>query len=199
MGFSLPSVGAGIGKEMPLGNCQWSSEHVDPPVGGRHTPELGDRSGQRHGGDRVSRRSIYQQAGTVCGSDAYIRSLDSTKLKVNNKFIVSLAVSDLIIGIEGIPLFSVYVINGEESAAYIIASNGLPTLGDRWPLGSIACETWLVSPIGVTICGLHLLSAFPDKFSLFSSSTTHYALFPSSQSSSSLSIATYLCATRRNT
>jgi len=32
--------------------------------------------------------------------------------KLNNRFIVSLAVSDLIIGIEGIPFFTVYVING---------------------------------------------------------------------------------------
>uniref|UniRef100_A0A915D3P4 G-protein coupled receptors family 1 profile domain-containing protein n=1 Tax=Ditylenchus dipsaci TaxID=166011 RepID=A0A915D3P4_9BILA len=39
----------------------------------------------------------------------------SISKQVNNRFIVSLAISDLIIGIEGIPLFTVYVINAFRS------------------------------------------------------------------------------------
>uniref|UniRef100_A0A914DAW4 G-protein coupled receptors family 1 profile domain-containing protein n=1 Tax=Acrobeloides nanus TaxID=290746 RepID=A0A914DAW4_9BILA len=58
---------------------------------------------------------------------------------VSNRYIVSLAISDLIIGIEGIPLFTVYVING-----------------DRWPLGSIACETWLF--LDYTLCLVSILT-----------------------------------------
>lgn len=60
-------------------------------------------------------------------------------IQVNNRYIVSLAVSDLIIGIEGIPLFTVYVVNG-----------------DRWPLGSIACETWLF--LDYTLCLVSILT-----------------------------------------
>lgn len=52
---------------------------------------------------------------------------------------MSLAISDLIIGIEGIPLFTVYVVNG-----------------DRWPLGSIACETWLF--LDYTLCLVSILT-----------------------------------------
>lgn len=37
------------------------------------------------------------------------------KIQVSNRYIVSLAISDLIIGIEGFPLFTVYVLNGESS------------------------------------------------------------------------------------
>lgn len=32
--------------------------------------------------------------------------------QINNRYIVSLAISDLIIGVEGFPLFTVYVANG---------------------------------------------------------------------------------------
>jgi hypothetical protein len=32
---------------------------------------------------------------------------------ISNRYIVSLALSDLIIGLEGIPLFTIYVINGD--------------------------------------------------------------------------------------
>ncbi|KAI1716898.1 7 transmembrane receptor (rhodopsin family) domain-containing protein [Ditylenchus destructor] len=63
----------------------------------------------------------------------------SINKQVNNRFIVSLAISDMIIGIEGIPLFTVYVING-----------------DRWPLGSIACETWLF--LDYTLCLVSILT-----------------------------------------
>ncbi|CAD5221166.1 unnamed protein product [Bursaphelenchus xylophilus] len=63
----------------------------------------------------------------------------SISKQVNNRYIVSLAVSDLIIGLEGIPLFTVYVVNG-----------------DRWPLGSIACETWLF--LDYTLCLVSILT-----------------------------------------
>ncbi|PAV91237.1 hypothetical protein WR25_09196 isoform A [Diploscapter pachys] len=59
--------------------------------------------------------------------------------QVSNRYIVSLAFSDLIIGIEGFPLFTVYVLNGE-----------------RWPLGSIACETWLF--LDYTLCLVSILT-----------------------------------------
>ncbi|VDO33540.1 unnamed protein product [Onchocerca flexuosa] len=58
---------------------------------------------------------------------------------ISNRFIVSLAVSDLIIGIEGYPLFTLYVLNG-----------------DRWPLGWIACETWLF--LDYTLCLVSILT-----------------------------------------
>ncbi|KAI6233677.1 CBR-GAR-1 protein [Aphelenchoides fujianensis] len=63
----------------------------------------------------------------------------SISKQVNNRYIVSLAISDLIIGIEGIPLFTVYVVNG-----------------DRWPLGSIACNTWLF--LDYTLCLVSILT-----------------------------------------
>uniref|UniRef100_A0A914VFR4 G-protein coupled receptors family 1 profile domain-containing protein n=1 Tax=Plectus sambesii TaxID=2011161 RepID=A0A914VFR4_9BILA len=59
--------------------------------------------------------------------------------QINNRYIVSLAVSDLIIGVEGFPLFTVYVANG-----------------DRWPLGSMACETWLF--LDYTLCLVSILT-----------------------------------------
>uniref|UniRef100_A0A1I7W124 G_PROTEIN_RECEP_F1_2 domain-containing protein n=1 Tax=Loa loa TaxID=7209 RepID=A0A1I7W124_LOALO len=58
---------------------------------------------------------------------------------ISNRFIVSLAVSDLIIGIEGYPLFTLYVLNG-----------------DHWPLGWIACETWLF--LDYTLCLVSILT-----------------------------------------
>ncbi|KAL3097777.1 hypothetical protein niasHS_000512 [Heterodera schachtii] len=63
----------------------------------------------------------------------------SISKQLNNRFIVSLAISDLIIGIEGIPFFTVYVING-----------------DRWPLGAIACEIWLF--LDYTLCLVSILT-----------------------------------------
>uniref|UniRef100_A0A914I799 G-protein coupled receptors family 1 profile domain-containing protein n=1 Tax=Globodera rostochiensis TaxID=31243 RepID=A0A914I799_GLORO len=63
----------------------------------------------------------------------------SISKQLNNRFIVSLAISDLIIGIEGIPFFTVYVING-----------------DRWPLGAVACETWLF--LDYTLCLVSILT-----------------------------------------
>ncbi|TMS36862.1 hypothetical protein L596_003933 [Steinernema carpocapsae] len=59
--------------------------------------------------------------------------------QVSNRYIVSLAISDLIIGIEGFPLFTVYVLNGE-----------------RWPLGTVACETWLL--LDYTLCLVSILT-----------------------------------------
>ncbi|KAE9553809.1 hypothetical protein FO519_002979 [Halicephalobus sp. NKZ332] len=63
----------------------------------------------------------------------------SISKQVSNQYIVSLAISDLIIGLEGIPLFTVYVVNG-----------------DRWPLGGIACETWLF--LDYTLCLVSILT-----------------------------------------
>uniref|UniRef100_A0AC34RPL3 G-protein coupled receptors family 1 profile domain-containing protein n=1 Tax=Panagrolaimus sp. JU765 TaxID=591449 RepID=A0AC34RPL3_9BILA len=63
----------------------------------------------------------------------------SISKQVSNRYIVSLAVSDLIIGLEGIPLFTVYIVNG-----------------DRWPLGGIACETWLF--LDYTLCLVSILT-----------------------------------------
>ncbi|CAK5101621.1 unnamed protein product [Meloidogyne enterolobii] len=63
----------------------------------------------------------------------------SISRQLNNRFIVSLAVSDLIIGIEGIPFFTVYVING-----------------DLWPLGRLACEIWLF--LDYTLCLISILT-----------------------------------------
>ncbi|VDM61567.1 unnamed protein product [Angiostrongylus costaricensis] len=59
--------------------------------------------------------------------------------KVSNRYIVSLAISDLIIGIEGFPLFTTYVLNGE-----------------RWPLGQLACKTWLF--LDYTLCLVSILT-----------------------------------------
>ncbi|CAB3400135.1 unnamed protein product [Caenorhabditis bovis] len=59
--------------------------------------------------------------------------------QVSNRYIVSLAISDLIIGIEGFPFFTVYVLNGE-----------------RWPLGWVACETWLF--LDYTLCLVSILT-----------------------------------------
>ncbi|CAJ0571790.1 unnamed protein product, partial [Mesorhabditis spiculigera] len=59
--------------------------------------------------------------------------------QVSNRYIVSLAISDLIIGIEGFPLFTIYFLNG-----------------DRWPLGSITCETWLF--LDYTLCLVSILT-----------------------------------------
>jgi muscarinic acetylcholine receptor M3 len=63
----------------------------------------------------------------------------SISKQASNLYILSLAISDLIIGIEGFPLFTVYVING-----------------DRWPLGSIACDTWLF--LDYTLCLVSILT-----------------------------------------
>ncbi|VDK62595.1 unnamed protein product [Onchocerca ochengi] len=63
----------------------------------------------------------------------------NSRLLISNRFIVSLAISDLIIGIEGYPLFTLYVLNG-----------------DRWPLGWIACETWLF--LDYTLCLVSILT-----------------------------------------
>ncbi|KAF1748130.1 hypothetical protein GCK72_024597 [Caenorhabditis remanei] len=59
--------------------------------------------------------------------------------QVSNRYIVSLAISDLIIGIEGFPFFTVYVLNGE-----------------RWPLGWVACQTWLF--LDYTLCLVSILT-----------------------------------------
>ncbi|CAI5456282.1 unnamed protein product [Caenorhabditis angaria] len=59
--------------------------------------------------------------------------------QVSNRYIVSLAISDLIIGIEGFPFFTIYVLNG-----------------DRWPLGEIACQTWLF--LDYTLCLVSILT-----------------------------------------
>ncbi|CCD64566.1 putative muscarinic acetylcholine receptor gar-1 [Caenorhabditis elegans] len=59
--------------------------------------------------------------------------------QVSNRYIVSLAISDLIIGIEGFPFFTVYVLNG-----------------DRWPLGWVACQTWLF--LDYTLCLVSILT-----------------------------------------
>ena len=45
---------------------------------------------------------------------------------LSNQFIISLAISDLIIGLEGFPLLTVYV-----------------AAGQKWPLGELACQIWL--------------------------------------------------------
>ncbi|KAH7731954.1 CRE-GAR-1 protein [Aphelenchoides avenae] len=63
----------------------------------------------------------------------------SISKQVSNLYILSLAVSDLVIGIEGIPLFTVYVING-----------------DSWPLGPVACDTWLF--LDYTLCLVSILT-----------------------------------------
>ncbi|VDL77575.1 unnamed protein product [Nippostrongylus brasiliensis] len=59
--------------------------------------------------------------------------------KISNRYIASLAISDLIIGIEGFPLFTVYVMNGE-----------------RWPLGTVLCRTWLF--LDYTLCLVSILT-----------------------------------------
>ncbi|KJH42787.1 7 transmembrane receptor [Dictyocaulus viviparus] len=59
--------------------------------------------------------------------------------KVSNRYIASLAMSDLIIGVEGFPLLTVYVLNGE-----------------RWPLGEMACKTWLF--LDYTLCLVSILT-----------------------------------------
>ncbi|CAJ0943583.1 unnamed protein product, partial [Mesorhabditis belari] len=59
--------------------------------------------------------------------------------QVSNRYIVSLAISDLIIGIEGFPLFTIYFLNG-----------------DRWPLGAVTCETWLF--LDYTLCLVSILT-----------------------------------------
>ncbi|KAK5980040.1 putative muscarinic acetylcholine receptor gar-1 [Trichostrongylus colubriformis] len=59
--------------------------------------------------------------------------------KVSNRYIASLAMSDLIIGVEGFPFFTIYVLNGE-----------------RWPLGPMACRTWLF--LDYTLCLVSILT-----------------------------------------
>lgn len=59
--------------------------------------------------------------------------------QLSNKFIVSLAISDLIIGMEGFPFLTVYVVERE-----------------RWPLGMIMCQIWLC--IDYTLCLVSILT-----------------------------------------
>ncbi|KAF7638093.1 G_PROTEIN_RECEP_F1_2 domain-containing protein [Meloidogyne graminicola] len=80
--------------------------------------------------------------GTILGNELVLHAYrieHSISRQLNNRFIVSLAVSDLIIGIEGIPFFTVYVING-----------------DLWPLGPIACEIWLF--LDYSLCLISILT-----------------------------------------
>uniref|UniRef100_A0A915HN01 G-protein coupled receptors family 1 profile domain-containing protein n=1 Tax=Romanomermis culicivorax TaxID=13658 RepID=A0A915HN01_ROMCU len=59
--------------------------------------------------------------------------------QLSNKFIVSLAISDLIIGMEGFPILTVYVLDKE-----------------RWPLGVMMCKIWLC--IDYTLCLVSILT-----------------------------------------
>ncbi|VDO97541.1 unnamed protein product [Soboliphyme baturini] len=63
----------------------------------------------------------------------------SIRLQLSSHFIVSLAVSDLIIGMEGFPMLTLYVVKGE-----------------RWPLGNIMCQIWLC--IDYTLCLVSILT-----------------------------------------
>lgn len=58
---------------------------------------------------------------------------------LSNKFIVSLAVSDLIIGMEGFPMLTIYVVERE-----------------HWPLGDIMCKVWLC--VDYTLCLVSILT-----------------------------------------
>jgi len=59
--------------------------------------------------------------------------------QLSNKFIISLAISDLIIGMEGFPMLTIYVVNKE-----------------RWPLGTLLCQTWLC--IDYMLCLVSILT-----------------------------------------
>lgn len=59
--------------------------------------------------------------------------------QLSNKFIVSLAVSDLIIGMEGFPMLTVYVVERE-----------------HWPLGALLCRMWLC--VDYTLCLVSILT-----------------------------------------
>lgn len=63
----------------------------------------------------------------------------SIRRQLSNKFIVSLAITDLIIGMEGFPLLTVYVVGRE-----------------RWPLGKVLCQIWLC--LDYTLCLVSILT-----------------------------------------
>ena len=90
------------------------------------------------GGGIVTTLSVVTILGNALVVLAY--HLDtSIRKQISNRYIISLAVSDMVIGLEGFPMFTIYVATGE-----------------RWPLGAFLCETWLF--LDYTLCLVSILT-----------------------------------------
>ncbi|CAD6184988.1 unnamed protein product [Caenorhabditis auriculariae] len=79
--------------------------------------------------------------------------------QVSNRYIVSLAISDLIIGIEGFPLFTVYVLN-ETTFGPLEHRRQRANIGFRigTSLNRRTVATWVYRLRNVAFSGLHLMS-----------------------------------------
>ena len=79
----------------------------------------------------------------------------SIRKQISNRFIISLALSDMIIGLEGFPFFTAFVTKGafwQRTFATLILS----VVGEVWTMGEIACQTWLF--LDYTLCLVSILT-----------------------------------------
>jgi muscarinic acetylcholine receptor M3 len=88
---------------------------------------------------------------TIVGNGMVVMAyrIDRTiRRQISNRFIISLAISDMVIGLEGFPFFTIYVVYGWCRHNKLLL---LTQIADqKWPLGVLACQTWLF--LDYTLC-----------------------------------------------